>query len=357
MAEKKCILLTKHKRLHTALSQAIKQKRLQCETEISSLSNIDHIARMIKLTKNTSFLRDAYSEFLKQNNSTPLCVILDYRIDFGLPIQMDPDQMKLVRTFLISSLIVNDMTDLEYNLTNMIFVGSPVHLKHFEKYKSEPESIFKGIETDTQKLNLLLEKIRNNREEARKYFYFDYLIIDERNDVFPAVKKLEEIIETIHINKQKLINKEKTKHQTEIISGQYDAAKVLYKLSAFRLYLEGKIYNIENNPKFDKYEENIIYIIGHYVHNNCNEVNKKIEKFIIEYLPKLRKLSLDTDINISLNSHTIIDGGVTHGLNILLSTKLKDFKNIRLITSPVNYSKMERSPGFIFLKNYIFKKL
>lgn len=357
MAIHKIILLTKHKRLYKSLRQTIKQKKLECETDITSLCDVDHIIKMIRITKNTLFIRDAYSDFIKKNNGTPLCIILDYKIDLGLSADLDPDKMKLIRTFLIASVILNNMTGLQYNMTNIILIGSPVHLKQFELFKSNPNLIFTVIKTSNPKLNQLLDKTINNSEVARSLFYFNYLLIDEANDVISPARKLEIIIDKILVKKQSIINKEKTKHQTGLISGHYVPAKILYKISGVKLYLDGKLYDIENNHEFNKYENNVIYIIGHYVHNNVNEVNKKIEKFILDYLPKLRTLSLNTEINISLNSHTIIDGGITPALNILLSTKLKDFKNIRLITSPENFVKMEKSPGFISLKNYIFKKL
>ena len=159
------------------------------------------------------------------------------------------------------------------------------------------------------------------------------------------------------LKRQSLLNLKKGKDQTGILTGKFDAAKVLYKISDLRLYMEGKIYNIENNPKFDKYKENVVYILGYYVQSNMSEVNTKLEKFLLDDLPKIKQLTIDTELNISLEGHTIIDGGVAPALNILLSIKLKDFKNIRLTTSPVNYNKMENSPGFISLRKYIIKKL
>ncbi len=357
MAGKKIILLTNHKRLHKALSQSIKKKGLQYENSISALCDIDHIFKLIKITKNTLFIRDAYSDFIKKNNGTPLCIVIDYKIDLGLPLNLDPDKMKLVRTFLISSVILGNMTNLHYNKTNIIFISSPDNHKQLEGFKADPSSLFKLIMTTQPQLNQLLQKFVDKPEEAKRLFYINYLFIDSRNDVFPAVERLENIIDKLLVRKQSMLNEEKAKGQTGLLSGTFEPAKVLFKLSDARLYLESKIYNIENNHKFDKYKENIIYIIGHYVHSNVNEVNQKLKSFILDGLPKLKKITADTEINISLNSHSIIDGGITPALNILLSTTLKDYKNIRLITSPVNFSKMEKSPGFISLRNYIFKRL
>lgn len=357
MGGKKIILLTKNNRLNKALNQAVKSKNLTCEQEIKTLSNINHIKKMINITKNTLFIRDAYSEFIKNNNGTPIAIIIDYRVDFGLSPQLDPDNMKLVRTFLVSSAILGNMTNLSYNLTNVILIGIPSDLKQFESFRKAPHLLLEKVKTGNPHLNQLLDKVIADPEKAKRLFYIDYLLMDERNDVMAPAKKLESILDKLLEVKQSIMNQEKTKHQTSLMSGRYEAAKILFKLSNIRLFLDGKVYNIENNNKFDKYKENIIYIIGYYIHSNVSEVNKKLEDFILGQLPKLKKITVDTEINISLNSHTIIDGGIAPALNLLLSTKLKDFKNVRLLTSPTNFSKMEKSPGFISLKNYIFKKL
>ncbi len=357
MAGEKVIILTKNRRLLKALLQSIRKNNLEYETETTSLYDMDHITRLIKSIKNTSFIREAYSNYIKENNGTPLCIIMDYKIDFGLSKELDPDNMKLLRTFIVSSVILTNTTNLAYNVTNIILIGSPQHLKQLELFKTNPFLSYKVVRTENPRVNQLLNQALEDPEQTRHLFTMNYLLIDESNDTLSAANKLEVILADLIKKKQSLLNWKKTRDQTELISGKYEAAKLLYKISEVRLFLDGKIYNIENNPKFDKYKENSIYIQGYYIHNNVNEVNAKIEKFILDDLPKIRKISTDTEINIHLNSHTMIDGGIAPALNILLSIKLKDFKNIHLITSPVNFKKIEKSPGFISLRNYIIKKL
>lgn len=357
MAGEKVIILTKNKRLLKALLRSIRENNLEYETETTSLYDMDHITRMVKITRNTLFIREAYSNYIKENNGTPLCIIMDYKIDFGLSKELDPDNMKLLRTFVVSSVILTNTTSLAYNVTNITLIGSPRHLKQLELFKTDPFLLYKIVQTKNPQINQLLNQALENPEQTKHLFTMNYLLIDESNDTISAANKLEVILADLIKKKQSLLNWKKTRDQTVLISGKYEAAKLLYKISEARLFLDGKIYNIENNPKFDKYKENSIYIQGYYIHSNVNEVNTKIEKFILDDLPKLRKISIDTEINIHLNSHTIIDGGIGPALNILLSIKLKDFKNIHLITSPVNFKKIEKSPGFISLRNYIIKKL
>ncbi|MHA1344763.1 MAG: hypothetical protein ACTSQG_12310 [Promethearchaeota archaeon] len=311
----------------------------------------------IRVAKNTSFLREAFSDFIKENNGTPLCIVLDYRIDFGLPKNLDPDHLKLLKTFIIASTILREKTDLKYNMMNLVLIGTPKDLKHLELFKNQPHLVYKLVRTNNEHVNKLIEQSLNNPERVKKILTIDYILIDETNDTISAAKRLGVILDRLLQKRQSLINEEKTKVQTKLITGDYDPAKILYKISDARVYIDGKIYNVENNPKFTKYKENIIYVLGYYVQSTVNKVNAKLEKFILEDFPKIRKVTTDTEINISLNSFTIIDGSVTPSLNLLLSTKLKGFKNINLLTSPVNFNKMENSPGFISLRNYIIKRL
>lgn len=357
MENKKIIVLTVDKRLYKAILLSVKSKGLEVETKSSYLSDIEHIGKLLKLSKNTSFLRDEYSNFIKENNGTPLAVILDYKIDFELDPTLDPDKMKLLRTFIISSVILQNIANLAYSISNFILIGHPQYLKQFKLFKENPHLIFKLVRTTNPQINAMLDKNLNNPEYTKKIFSFDYILMDESNDVITASQKLELILDELLKKKQSIMNKEKTKDQTEIITGEQEPAKIIYKLSNSRLYMDGKLFNIENNNKFEQYRENIIYIAGYYTHLTVNLVNLKLLKLILEDLPKLKNISADAKLEISINSHTVVDSGTTHALNIILTTKLSDYKNIKIITSPENFSKFEKSPGFISLRNYIMKGL
>ncbi len=353
----KVVVLTQNRRLCKALLQSIKNTNLEYESEITSLYDMDHITRMIRNTKDTRFIREAFSEYINENNGPPLCVILDYKADFGLPKNLDPDNMKLLRTFAISSVILTNISHLVYNVANIVLISSPTYLKQLEMFKLHPHLIFKIARTENPQLNKMLDDVLDNPEKIKHLLTINYILMDETNDCISAANKLEIILDKLIQKRQSLINLKMGKDQTQILAGKHEPARILYKISDVRMYIDGKIFNIEDNTKFDKYKENIIYIQGYYVQNNVTLVNEKLEKFILDDFPKIKQLSIDSEINISLEDHTIIDGGISPALNILLSIKLKDFKNIHLITSPVNFTKMENSPGFISLRNYILKKL
>ena len=353
---KKVIVLTRNKRLLQALVNSVRQKGLEYESEIISLYDMDHITRMIKSTGNTRFLREAFSDLIKENNGTPFCIIIDYLVDFGLPKDLDPDNMKLLRTFAISSIILANTTNLLYNTTNIVLISSPEYLEQMEAFKLNPHLVFKIAKTQNPGLNKMLDEVLENPEKIKRVFTMNHLLMDETNDYMSAANKLGVLLDKYIQEKQSLLNLKKSKSQTEILTGEYDPAKILFKISDTKIYIEGKIFNIEGNPKFEKYKENIIYLQGYYVQSNVARVNERLEKFILVDYPKIKPLSIDSEINISLGEHTIIDGGITPALNILLSMKLKDFKDINLITSPVNFTKMENSPGFISLRDYIIKK-
>ncbi len=357
MSGQKVIILTRNKRLRQGLIQSIKLKGLEVESDIISLYDMDHITKMIKNTGNTGFLRNAFSDLIKENNGTPFCIILDYLVDFGLSKELDPDNLKLLKTFSISSIILANISNLQYNTTNIVLIGSPENLKQLEIYKSDPHLVFKIAKTQNPGLNKMLEEVIENPKKIKNVFTVNYLLMDQTNDYLSAANKLETLLDKYIQKRLSLINLKKSKSQTEILTGEYDPAKILFKISDSQIYIDGETFNIEGNSKFEKYKENIIYIQGYYIQSTVARVNETLEKFILVDYPKIRQLSIDSEINISLEEHTIIDGGITPALNFLLSMKLKDFKDIHLITSPVNFTKIENSPGFISLRDYIIKKL
>ncbi len=355
----KIVIITENRRLYQALSNIIiKKKNCSIEENIPALSDLNLIKTQIKVVKKTFFIREAYSDFIKTYNCPPLALILDYKIDLGLEKSLDPDNKKLLRTFLISSVIFTKSSNFNIaNNINMIFIGKPKDIKELEIFKDCPHMIFKTVKTTNPTINSFLDYYIKNPIEAKKIFYFDYLIIDNTNDVVKPAEKFEKILDKILERKETLMHKEKTKNQTPIIKGNFEPAKIMYKISNARLYIDGKIYNIENNPKFNEYKPDIVYIVGYYVNNTIQDVNKKLEKFFVEDLPKIKKVTPEEKIVLSLNSHTVIDGATTHALNTLLSYKLHMFKNISIITTEENYKKMGNSPGFISLKKFLTKKL
>lgn len=353
----KVIVLTKNKRLRQALIQSIKKKGLEYESEIISLYDIDHITKMIKSTGNTRFLRNAFSDLIKENNGTPLCIIIDYLVDFGLSKELDPDNMKLLRTFSISSIILANISNLLYNITNIVLIGSPGNLKELEIFKSNPHFVFKIAKTQNPGLNKILDEVLENPEKIKNVFTVNYLLMDQTNDYLSAASKLETLLDKYIQKRQSLINLKRSNSQAKLLTGEYDPAKILFKISDTQIYIAGETFDIDGNPEFEKYKKNIIYIQGYYIQSTVARVNETLEKFILIDYPKIRQLSVDSEIHISLEDQAIIDGGIAPALNILLSTKLKDFKDIHLITSPVNFTKIENSPGFISLRNYIIKKL
>ncbi len=354
MGSDKVILLTDNKRLYQALQPEIKKKNLTIENSIKDISDLNYIKSLINITKSTKFIREGFSKFIKENKSTPFATIIDYRINIDKDNPRAKATFPLCRTFLITAAILDKMPDLEYNKYNFILIGYPTDLKIFEIFHSYPHMIFKNLIKILPNLSKILNKYAENPEYTQSLFYFDYLIIDNvNNDITPALTKFEKIINKLNEKKIKEKNMERAKDQTPLMQGNFEPAKIMYKISNARVYIDGKIYNIENNPKFNKYKENIIYIVGHFVNTTVKDVSQKLEKFIINDLPKIKKVTPDMPLYISVNSHTIVDGATAPNLSVFLGTKLSQFKNIKILTSKDNLSKFEKSPGFITLKKYI----
>ncbi len=350
---KKIILMTENKRLNQALASIIKKKGYDVVTKYPALSDINLIKLNIKNVKSTQFIRDAYNKFLKENNKPPLLIVLDYRIDLGLDKNIDPDKKKILRTLLISNVIYTRSQSFSQNRINFVFVGGPNDINELEIFRDYPHFIFKTVKTTDGTINSILDSYINDLDKTKKLFKFDYLLIDETNNINHSSEKFENILKELETEKRTIENKEKTKDQTPIMDGDFEPAKILFKISDARLYADGEIYNIENNPKFEKYKCDIIYIVGYFVNKTIPVVNSRIEKFISEELPKIRKIDPEDKILISLNSHSVIDGATTHALNSLISFKLHNYKNISIITDEKNYKKMENSPGFISLRKFI----
>lgn len=356
-ATNKIIFITENKRLFHSISNVTKKYKLEIESELLPLCDLTFIKTQLKFNPSTKFIRTAFLDFYKKYNHLPFLILMDYRIDAGLSKEVDPDNKKILRAILVSTALITKSENFHNNeKVNIILIGSPKDIKDFEIYKSHPYFIFKTIKTSNLAIDSILEFYVNNPEKTKEIFYFDYLVINENQDVVTPTNDFERIVKNIIEKKEKLLIAEKTKDQTPIITEYYEPAKVMYKISDARLYVDGQIFDITGKEKFKELKEGIIYIVGHYVNSNYLEVNKKIEKFLREDLSKIRKFTPDEKIIISINSHTVIDGSTSTAINTLFGFKLSDFKNLVILTSEENHKKLENSPGFISLRKYLLKE-
>jgi hypothetical protein len=353
MEANKIIILTENKRLFHSISNVIKNNNCEISNDMPLLADMTLIKTQLKITQNTTFLRTAFFDFIKKYSQPPILTLLDYKIETGLPKEIDPDNKKILRTFLLT-LATYSKSEFFQNKhkLNLIMIGTSKDLRELEIYKSYPHFAFKNIKTSNQIVNSILEFYANNPEETKKIFNFDYIIVDESQDVIKPTNEFERILKNILETREKTEIAEKSKGQTPIMHGNFEPAKIIYKISDAKIYIDGNFYDISDKTQFNDYKENIVYIVGHYVNPTISEVNKKIEKFLKEDLPKIKKIGPNEKIIFSLNSHTIVDGSTSTALNTLFGFKFADYKNLAIITSKENYQKFLNSPGFISLKKY-----
>ncbi len=101
----KTIIITQYKRYAQFTKQVLRKNNREVETDLPLISDMEAIKNDIHQNKNTVNIRGELGYFVKQYGF-PHMMIIDYMIDFGFSSRADPDNRKLVRTFLLAYTIL-----------------------------------------------------------------------------------------------------------------------------------------------------------------------------------------------------------------------------------------------------------
>jgi len=311
--------------------------------DYSSLHSIDRIKEAIGQTGNTSFMRSELVRFIREAGF-PFLFIMDYRIDTGVEKTLDPDRMKLLRTLLISCIILARGAGFEKLRGNFLLLAEKEDLARARQIESDPLRILKILSTSDKIVNSFIEELKGDRHRFNQLFFIRALNTGSSvNDIHVI---MEAMIKAIQARK----HLSRTKETKAVInSGEYEAAKVLYRLDDEKVYIDGEIKSVKSGS-MNQLERNQFYLTGHWVNKNLIETTNKVIHAVRNGLGREKTFSENEAIIINLTDKCVVDSTLTPSLIQLLTIDLGSFSNITINVTESNNAVLSQAKGYNLLK-------
>jgi len=343
---RKGLVLSKSVSILQKIKEAANSMDFEVEENFPPLTSLDSIIELIQKNKSTAFLRTELLRFFKERGF-PYFIAIDFTIDTGLEKKLDPDKMKILRTFLISYIILSRGKDFSQLQGNFILFYNNQDKNKIASFQNNPQNILNNLATKDKIINSFIEELKKDFKSFTKLFILKCL--NKEDNLEQIISELKLFTGKINI-KNKYIPVKKEEKTSTIDKTDYDPANILYKFSETKIYINGEIKDISD--KYKELKDDRMYLQGHWTNKTLAEVANKISKAIKSGLGKNKSFKAGQEILIDINQKTIIDSTIIMSISQLTSKELIDYKTIFLINEK-NREMLENSTGFNFIKNNV----
>lgn len=345
---RKAIIITENKRLAMTIHGALGKSKIDIETSYLNLYSIPMIRKIIGKTGNTAFIRSELLTFVREAG-VPFLIALDYTIDLGLDAALDPDRRKLLRTLLISYIILSRGRGFENLKGNFLLIGTSRQMGQISAIEGNPVSILNILTTRDAIVNSFINELRHNPMKFQSLFYFRGLNAElPAGDVVTAVHNCVRSIG----DRMRLISQLESRQQPSERKTEDELAKIVYRLDDARVSVDGDICDIQQNDGYARLKENEFYILGRWAGRNITAVADKFKNSILRGVATAR-FGPDDAIVVHLEDGCTIDASTAASLAQVLLKDLISYRNIKIAVSDANRVILEKSSGYTMLKNYL----
>lgn len=168
---KKAILITDNKRASITLKGVLNKHKIDIESGYVSLHSVPMMKKIAGKTKNTAFIRNELYRYIREVGA-PIIIIMDYDIDLSQEGENDPDTRRLLKTYIISYLILSKGQGLEKLRANFILMGAPSQMKELSALESNPSDILNLLSTKDNAVNAIIGEYREKAERLKSLISF-----------------------------------------------------------------------------------------------------------------------------------------------------------------------------------------
>jgi len=352
---KKTIILTQDKRFEHFIKNLFRTKKMNFETALPLLTNIEAIREDIHKVGTTVNIRGVFGHFIK-NYGFPFMFIMDYQVDFSLPLQHDPDKRKLVRTFLLAYALLAYSKGFENGVANIVFIIEKSQFSTVSQFAKNPTLLLEQIRTRDDRINAIINSFVKNRERAKAFFKLFYIFRPEDGKYAVEIERLEKIIEifTRHIDSVQQTVEEK-RPSTEMITGDLKPADVICRAAVEKLIVNGELRNMSEEEK-NTYLEKNIHILGAATQKTLPEVKDRIIS-TFNVMSKVNPFKKEERIFIKVPDSSLLDGSFAISMGTFLVKELAEYTGISIDIGSLNLEKLKNSQGYFAIEDFIIKNL
>jgi hypothetical protein len=344
----KILLLSDHHRAAIPIHSTISPLGLSIEEKNMNLHFLDTIRKAIKATQNTTFLRTELLKFIK-TDGYPFMIMMDYTINSGLDEVKDPDHMKLLRTFLISYIILMRGTQFENLRGNFILLVKQDQLPTAQLMEQNPAVFLDRLKTKDPQVNTFIDEYKNDNNSFMKKFFIKVLQVDTSpNDISSTLNNYITAIKARSSIQSKQENKAAgTTHDTSV----RQPADILYRLDDTRVYASGEVRALQDDESL--LEQNQFYIKGYWTSTTQKDVANALNRAIKTKCNDTVVFNPEKELIFNCDEACITDASTCVSLTQLTGNELIDFKNIQIMVSPKNKAILENAAGYGLIQKFV----
>jgi hypothetical protein len=167
---RKAVLISENKRAFLTLRGALGKHGIEFESGYLNLHSLPMIKKIIAKTGSTAFIRNELLRYLREVGM-PYMVILDYDINLGADAAPQADTRRLLRTYLVSYIILAKAQGFERLSGNFIILGPLSRMAEILALEKNPPSILKMLSTKDDKVNAIIDEIKGDEARFNRLFY------------------------------------------------------------------------------------------------------------------------------------------------------------------------------------------
>jgi len=342
----KIILITSNNRLTLPLKQILAKHSKSIANEYINLHSIPMIQKAISRTQKTVFIRTELVRFIRETGY-PFIIALDYKIDSGIGPKLDPDRLKILRSFLISFIILSRGKGFANIKCNLLLLTGQSDYNAVNDLELNPLKILETLNIHDKIINSFIEELRSSPEKFNSLFFIKSLNME--TDQISLASNINNFINGI--NARENLSDKVLPKGPEMKKKSAEPAKVIYVHDQDTIYINGE--KQETAPEgSENYEKNQFYISGYWTTQTLNEVSKEIHRLIskgfgtIKFDPKEKQI-------INITDECRVDASTTANIAQLAFKDLQEYQNIRIGVSIDNIEILQKSKGFSLIKKIV----
>ncbi|HOO71666.1 MAG TPA: hypothetical protein PK926_07880 [Spirochaetota bacterium] len=343
---KKIIIISENNRITTPIKYALNNHGLEIETEYLNLHSLSVIRKALATTGKTAFIRTELMRFIKERGF-PYAIVMDGEINLDTNHISVPDKIKMLKTFLISYIILSRGKEFENLQGNFLLLtrGSDFE-KHYIPGK-DPHQILSHIKTTNNVINSFIDEMNHNKQLFNSRFFIK--LLDSETQSTDITLFVDTFLKGIQARQKR--TPEGTPEQSQF-NNEDRPARVVYKIDENTIFDDGTITGATSD-EYKSLNVNEFYIIGSWANKTQLEVSQKIARAMLKGLADRKRFSPEEEIVFNLDGRAMTDGTTALSIAQLFIKNLTVYKKVSIVLSPKNGQILRKAQGFSMIKNMV----
>lgn len=351
-AKKQALLITTQTEFAKIIRTILANNSIEINNRYEALSSPAVIRKAYQSTGNTVFVRKAFSRFIAEQGA-PFIVIIDYRIFLTSDLRDDPDMRKIIKTLLISYIIMNSESNILVP-ANFVLIDVGEKGSGAMEVEKNPASLLDIISTDNQEINAMVRAYKKDPGKFNSTFRF--MAVSPKSSYNEVKVKFDDYLARISgiASNDEISQENQITAQSAEQRGKFSAeCTVILKTDSGHAIANCIETTVEPQSNYSALPEKHIHLLGYWGKENFQDIAKKIRETIeMGFAKKL--FDENGGIVLNLSRNCTVEPSV---MGFLVSLAHGDFsggREVKILIDFKNSVVLEKAPGYRLISKNVF---